>query len=30
MNRSFLEDSEGECLKAEGPKHMQKQSCEGQ
>lgn len=30
MNRSFLEDSEEECLKAEGPKYMQNQGCEGQ
>lgn len=30
MSRSFLEDSEGECLKAEGPGYMQKQGCEGQ
>lgn len=30
MNRSFPEDSEGECLKAEGPHYMQKQGGEGQ
>lgn len=30
MNRSFLEGSEGECLKAESPQYMQKQGCEGQ
>lgn len=27
MNRSFLDDSEGEGLKAEAPKSMQKQGC---